>query len=304
MSDYRLEFLGRIERKSLGWVFRAVDSKNYYVGKLEALGPGPTSPLALTRFAVIGGVEGPHVQRVLAHSPTDAFKVKLEARGGRFTIFVQNQVVEDWQDDRLKAGSVGFLNEREERGKGGVDPVFFPERWSSLMSNSSENWQWVDEDPIEKLLRPAPGPSPAAGSSPETFLARGRAQFARQLFEEAADSFHAAIAAEPRHPTAHFDLAVCLEKLERWQAAADSFRRSLEIDSERWQALVGLGSCLLHLGAAEEALSCFERSVEAGAPEEAVLLGKGSRCRSSGATMKPKELTGRCWTPFPGQSNR
>ena len=121
MSDYRLEFTGRIERKSFGWVFRAVDSKNYYVGKLEALGPGPTSPMALTRFAVIGGIEGPHVQRVLAHSPSDSLKVKLEARGSRFTVFVQNQVVEDWQDDRLKAGSVGFLNEREERGK--VDSI-------------------------------------------------------------------------------------------------------------------------------------------------------------------------------------
>jgi hypothetical protein len=116
MSDYRLEFQGRIERKSLGWVFRAADSRNYYVGKLEALRPG-TSPLAITRFPVIAGVEGPHVQRVLAHSPGDMLRVKLEARGSRFTIYVQNQVVEDWQDDRLKAGSVGFLNEREERGK-------------------------------------------------------------------------------------------------------------------------------------------------------------------------------------------
>jgi len=35
MSDYRLEFLGQIESKSLGWVFRASDSRNYYVGKLE-----------------------------------------------------------------------------------------------------------------------------------------------------------------------------------------------------------------------------------------------------------------------------
>jgi len=144
------------------------------------------------------------------------------------------------------------------------------------MSNSSETWQWIDEDPIEKLLRPAPDSSPEdiAKSPSETFIIRGRAQFARQLFEEAADSFHAAIVAAPRHRTAHFDLAVCLEKLERWQAAADSFRRSLEIESARWQALVGLGSCLMHLGAAGEALSCFEQSLEAGAPDEAVLLGK------------------------------
>src|SRR6476659_737778 len=61
MSNYRLEFSGRIERKSLGWVFRAVDSKNYYAGKLEAFPPG----LAGTHLAVIQGIEGPHIQRML-----------------------------------------------------------------------------------------------------------------------------------------------------------------------------------------------------------------------------------------------
>jgi hypothetical protein len=44
-------------------------------------------------------------------------KVRLEARGPRFTVHVQNQVVEDWEDDRLKTGGLGFLNEREERGQ-------------------------------------------------------------------------------------------------------------------------------------------------------------------------------------------
>ena len=69
------------------------------------------------------------------------------------------------------------------------------------MSNSSETWQWIDEDPIEKLLRPAPGSEPvtkpAAGWSFEKFIASGRAQFERKLFEEAAESFHAAFEAEP-----------------------------------------------------------------------------------------------------------
>jgi len=95
MSDYRLEFLGRIEHKSLGWVFRAADGRNYYVGKLEAVRPGNASPLAITHFAVIGGVEGSHVQRVLAHAPGDMLRVRLDARGSRFTVYVQNKVVED-----------------------------------------------------------------------------------------------------------------------------------------------------------------------------------------------------------------
>jgi hypothetical protein len=39
---------------------------------------------------------------------------------------LRNQVVEDWQDDRLKSGGVGFLNEREERGKVSSIQISFP----------------------------------------------------------------------------------------------------------------------------------------------------------------------------------
>ncbi len=93
MSDYRLEFLGRIDRKSLGWVFRAADSSNYYAAKLEAVQPGASS-LTITRFAVVHGFEGIHIQRTLRlnTSARDLLKVRLEARGPRFTVYVQNQV--------------------------------------------------------------------------------------------------------------------------------------------------------------------------------------------------------------------
>ena len=85
--------------------------------------------------------------------------------------------------------------------------------------------------------------------------------------------FSAAIAAEPDHPAAHFDLAVCLEKQEQWKAAALSFRRALEIDSGREEALIGLGACLLHLNGAEEALACFEQCLRSGGGQ-AALMGK------------------------------
>jgi hypothetical protein len=122
MSDYRLEFSGQIERRSLGWVFRAANTRNYYAGKLESA--GAASPLTVTRFAVINGVEGPHFQRVLARVP-GPWKVRQDARGTKFTIYVQNQIVEDWHDDRLKTGGVGFLNEREERGQVGSIQISF-----------------------------------------------------------------------------------------------------------------------------------------------------------------------------------
>jgi hypothetical protein len=116
MSDYRLEFVGGIERKSLGWAFRVVDSKNYHVAKLQRSNPG--GPLQLIRFAVVRGVEGRHAQAMLPLGiGGGVIRVRLDAIGSRFTISVQNQIIEEWVDDRLKTGGVGFLNERGEQGQ-------------------------------------------------------------------------------------------------------------------------------------------------------------------------------------------
>ena len=126
MSDYRLEFIGSIQRKSLGCVFRAVDSNNYYAIKLIAGRLG--TPISISHFAVIEGVETRHVERTLAliTGVDTRLKVRLDVKGPTFTVWVQNQVVEDWEDDRLKAGGVGFLNEREESGEVESVQISFP----------------------------------------------------------------------------------------------------------------------------------------------------------------------------------
>lgn len=116
LSNYSLEFTGRIERRSLGWVFRAADTRNYYVGKLQESQSG--GRLMLTRFAVVRGVEGRHTRITLpVLASVGAFKIRLEARRSRFTIYVQNQVADHWQEDQLTTGGVGFINERDERGR-------------------------------------------------------------------------------------------------------------------------------------------------------------------------------------------
>jgi hypothetical protein len=40
MSDYRIEFKGEIEAKGLGWFFRAMNERNYYLMKLEMVKGG------------------------------------------------------------------------------------------------------------------------------------------------------------------------------------------------------------------------------------------------------------------------
>ena len=66
ISDYRIEIQGQIEKKALGWIFRAHDPKNYYVMKLEWLKPGVDDPIpALIKYAVIDGKESTHTQVML-----------------------------------------------------------------------------------------------------------------------------------------------------------------------------------------------------------------------------------------------
>jgi hypothetical protein len=45
------------------------------------------------------------------------FNIRLDVRGPKFSTYIQGQQVDVWTDDQLKVGGVGFLNEREERGK-------------------------------------------------------------------------------------------------------------------------------------------------------------------------------------------
>jgi hypothetical protein len=120
MTDYRFEFRGQIERKALGWIFRAADPRNYYVMKLEAIKPGANPIVALVKYAVINGKETTRTQVLLPleNLALDTiYQVRFEARGDKFTTYVQNKLVDYWTDDRVKVGGTGFYNDNGERGQ-------------------------------------------------------------------------------------------------------------------------------------------------------------------------------------------
>lgn len=119
LSDYRIEFQGGIETKSMGWVFRATDPENYYAMKLSTLSTGVSPKVALFKYIVVKGHQT-QVGRVPIDMDvrTDTlFKVRIDVRGSKFSTYVQGQPVDVWTDDQLKSGGVGFLNERGERGQ-------------------------------------------------------------------------------------------------------------------------------------------------------------------------------------------
>jgi hypothetical protein len=119
LSDYRVEFQGSIETQSIGWVFRAADPDNYYAMKLRTVSSGLSPKVALFKYLVINGRQT-QVGRVpidLTVQADTVFNIRTDVRGPQFSTYIQGRQVDVWTDDQLKAGGVGFLNEREERGK-------------------------------------------------------------------------------------------------------------------------------------------------------------------------------------------
>ena len=119
LSDYRIEFQGEIDSKSIGWVFRAMDPYNYYAMKLAIVTPGLSPKIALIKYAVVQGHETElgRVALDMAARNDTLFNVRMDVRGSKFSTSVQGQPVDVWTDEQLKSGGVGFLNERAERAR-------------------------------------------------------------------------------------------------------------------------------------------------------------------------------------------
>jgi hypothetical protein len=119
LSDYRVEFQASIETQSIGWVFRAADPGNYYAMKLMEVSSGLSPKVALFKYLVINGRQT-QVGRVpvdLTVRADTLFNIRTDVQGPQFSTYIQGRLADVWTDDQLKVGGVGFLNEREERGK-------------------------------------------------------------------------------------------------------------------------------------------------------------------------------------------
>jgi hypothetical protein len=113
LTNYQMEFLGQIERKSLGWAYRAADGKNYYATKLVITKPGPLPNAGLVRYVMLNGREWDRVQLPLPLTLErgGSYRVRVAVEDDRFITWVNGQVVSSWRDTRLKRGGVGFFSE-------------------------------------------------------------------------------------------------------------------------------------------------------------------------------------------------
>jgi len=113
MSNYEMEFLGQIDRKSMDWAFRASDLHNYYATKLIITKPGPLPNAGLVRFIVMDGRERERVELPLPLTLERGvdYRVKVSVQGSRFLTSVNGQLISSWTDNRLSRGGVGFFSE-------------------------------------------------------------------------------------------------------------------------------------------------------------------------------------------------
>ena len=80
--------------------------------------------------------------------------------------------------------------------------------------------------------------------------ALGHLRFEQQKWSEAERHYAKVAEQEPKHPTAHYNLGLCLERQSKFEEAAKEFEAALAIDPKRWQAQMGRGLCLLRLNQA------------------------------------------------------
>jgi len=101
---------------------------------------------------------------------------------------------------------------------------------------------------------------------------RGEIEFALGRYQEAALSYFAVVHAEPDHADAHYNLALCLQRSDRWDASCQAFERALSLNPAHDAARLGLGASLLYLNRLDEAFDAFRSC--SGALEQAAAFGK------------------------------
>src|SRR5205807_10040048 len=79
---------------------------------------------------------------------------------------------------------------------------------------------------IERVLR-------SGQPTPEGYCARAHIQFELELYDAAAKSYEQLLSLDATDPAPNFNLALCLEKLGRWQDAAAYFGVALKAEPNR-----------------------------------------------------------------------
>jgi hypothetical protein len=157
LSDYQFDFQTSIQKKAVGWAYRAGDTQNYYGTKL-ALGGRAGGRSEIERFIVQGGHELERVRLPIpiSISPDTMYRVRMRVKGDSFVTLVDGQVIDSWRDRRFRYGGVGFFSDKGEQAS---------VRWVSLSEPGgffSRLFTGVILNPLQMIALSAPPDSALA----------------------------------------------------------------------------------------------------------------------------------------------
>ena len=118
-SNYHLDFFTQIESKSVGWVVRARDRKNYYAMKFKVVEPGLRPIIAMVHYTVLRGKPGREVEiplSVMVHN-SEPYHVAVEVKGNRMVTSIEGQEIDSFTDNALTSGGVGFFADAGEKAR-------------------------------------------------------------------------------------------------------------------------------------------------------------------------------------------
>ena len=116
LEDYELEFLARIDAKTINWVVRASGEDQHVLCTLTVL---EGNQLEFSRTFVKGGVTEAKVvaPNRVPGKKRSAITIRTEVSESSFAVSVDGKTVDMWTENRLPSGGVGFTGTPDDRAR-------------------------------------------------------------------------------------------------------------------------------------------------------------------------------------------
>ncbi|MDE3166648.1 MAG: hypothetical protein KGN36_12655, partial [Acidobacteriota bacterium] len=116
LEDYDLEFLTRIDTRTVNWAVHAANANSHLRCTISAVEGGL---LEFSRAVVRDGQgETAVTSTVLAPGkPRRTFTVRMNIAGPVHSISIDGKTIDTWVDDRLATGGIGFMSEPDDRAR-------------------------------------------------------------------------------------------------------------------------------------------------------------------------------------------
>ena len=117
LRDYVLEMKSSIDRRSIQWIVRASGPQNYHFARLNVTPGAPLTKLELERGSVINGRTSRVTRLPLPHGGANQtlYSIRVEVNGDSITTYLQDQVIDTFNDTRLREGGVGLIGAQDDR---------------------------------------------------------------------------------------------------------------------------------------------------------------------------------------------